>query len=127
MQTIKIKKIVESNLKLLDKIFALDEMIKGKYHVVLTKCGKSNCRCATGKKHSHTRVTWSENGKAINRSAPAEDKDWLIQMTTQYRQYMKLVKKIKTAQNTLLCELEIQAKKIIKKTMKEKKYLVVKK
>ena len=63
----------------------------------------------------------------ITRAAPEEDRDWLIHMTQQYKQYLKLEKKVKALQMALMTEMRVQAKKTIKKTMRRKKYLCIKK
>ena len=62
--------------------------LRGSFHRVYTRCGKSNCWCAKADKgHPHARLTWSEAGSCVTRKVPPTEKDRVAKLTHNYRQF----------------------------------------
>jgi hypothetical protein len=111
--------------KLIADLIRIKKMVKGSFCQIHVKCGKKNCRCSTGTKHSHWRMSIKENGKSFSRAVPPDEYEWIKEMTENYR-------KFKDLRNQLL-DMEIETKTILdsfeiemtKQAKKGKAYLAV--
>ena len=61
-------------------------MLRGSVVCHRRRCGKANCRRATGALHETTELSYSEDGKTHLVSLPAEHVDAVIAATTRYRE-----------------------------------------
>lgn len=123
------RKKIENNEKkrqeLIAELIQVRKMVKGSFCQIHVKCGKKNCWCAKGKGHTHWRMSLKENGKSFSRAVPIEEYKWIIEATTNYREFKKLRKQI--------LELETQTKNLLdayeiscaKESKKGKTYLDV--
>src|ERR1051326_4964273 len=74
--------------RLVRRILRHEQMLRGSFHQVYTRCGKSNCWCAKAKKgHPHARLTWSEKGAMMTRKVGASEQKAVIQLTATYKRF----------------------------------------
>lgn len=64
-------------------------MIQGSFYLLRRKCGKPNCRCASGPLHASWVLTRSENGKDRLYSVPKDQRARVRQEATEYRRYQR--------------------------------------
>lgn len=86
-------------------------MIRGSFHKTFTKCGRKECKCATGKGHPCQRITWREESKARTKGVPVSQEEWVRKMTKNYKDFRENRKKIKMLEvkiNSILNELEAE-------------------
>lgn len=77
-------------------------MVKGCVYRMERKCGKPNCRCATGKPHSSMVLSWSEAGRTRLLSLPEKRLDELRQLTKQYQRFRKARARLVQLHNKML-------------------------
>lgn len=108
----KLKQLLKRQEQLLERLLKSPPMVRGTFSQVQTRCGKPNCWCASSHKaHSHTRITWSKEGKLKTRKVPPDQIDLIRKLTNNYRQFRSLRRKIATLQTkirTLLDDLEAE-------------------
>lgn len=96
--------------QLVEQLLKTPPMVRGTFSRVQTRCGRPNCWCARSHKgHSHTRITWSKEGKLRTRKVPPDEIDQIRKLTENYRQFRSLRRKItvlQTQMRPLLDELE---------------------
>jgi hypothetical protein len=74
--------------RLLRQILRHEQMLRGSFHQVYTRCGKENCWCAKAKKgHPHTRLTWTEEGFMMTRKVGALERKVVLKLTEAYKQF----------------------------------------
>ena len=72
--------------RLLRQILQPRRILRGSFHQVYTRCGKSNCWCAKDKKgHPHARLTWSEEGTMMTRKVGASERKAVSKLTAAYK------------------------------------------
>jgi hypothetical protein len=91
-------------------------MFPGAFKEVYCKCGKKNCWCYKQKGHPFRRIIWSENGRSKTMTIPAEDVDWIKQVTENYCEFRRKCKEIKELQDGLKTLLDEYGKDILKKS-----------
>lgn len=64
-------------------------MIQGSFYLLRRKCGKPNCRCASGQLHSSWVLTRSENGKDRLYSVPKDQRARVRKEAAEYRRYQR--------------------------------------
>ena len=62
-------------------------MVQGSFYLLRRKCGKSNCRCATGQLHATYVLTRSEQGKDRLYTVPKEQRTQVRKRAAEYRRY----------------------------------------
>lgn len=77
-------------------------MVKGSVYRMERKCGKPNCRCATGKPHSSMVLSWSEGGRTRLLSVPEKRLDELKRLTKQYQRFRKARARLVQLHNKML-------------------------
>ena len=77
-------------------------MVKGSVYRMERKCGKLNCRCATGKPHSSMVLSWSEGGRTRLLSVPEKRLDELRQLTKQYQRFRRARARLVQLHNKML-------------------------
>jgi hypothetical protein len=70
---------------LLEDCFGREPLLPGSFYVLRRKCGKPNCRCARGKLHESTVLSYRGQGRPQNISPPPEQIDTLRTITDNYR------------------------------------------
>jgi len=119
---IKIKRRLEHQEQMLARLLKTPPMLRGTVSQVQTRCGKPNCWCARSPQgHSHTRITWSQDGKLKTRKVPPDQIDQIYQLTRNYRQFRSLRRKIaalQTEMRSLLDDMEREKDKEARKSLK---------
>ena len=64
-------------------------MVQGSFYLLRRKCGKPNCRCATGQLHASWVLTRSEAGQDRIYSVPKEQRAQVRQWALEYRRYQR--------------------------------------
>jgi len=66
-----------------------DPMVQGSFYLLRRKCGKPNCRCATGQFHAAYVLTRSEQGKDRLYMVPTEQRAQVRKWAAEYRRYQR--------------------------------------
>lgn len=64
-------------------------MVQGSFYLLRRKCGKPNCRCATGQLHTTYVLTRSEQGRDRLYRVPQDQRAQLRQWAAEYRRYQR--------------------------------------
>jgi hypothetical protein len=64
-------------------------MVQGSFYLLRRKCGKPNCRCASGQLHSTYVLTRSEQGRDRLYTVPKDQRAQVRQWTAEYRRYQR--------------------------------------
>jgi len=119
---IKIKRLLEHQEQMLARLLKTPPMLRGTVSQVQTRCGKPNCWCARSPQgHSHTRITWSKDGKLKTRKVPPDQIDQICQLTHNYRQFRSLRRKIAALQTEIRSLLDDMEREKVKEARKSRK------
>ncbi len=66
-----------------------EPMIRGSFYLLRRKCGKPNCRCATGQLHPAYVLTRSEAGKDRLYPVPKDQRAAVRQRAAEYRRFQR--------------------------------------
>ena len=66
-----------------------EPMIQGSFYLLRRKCGKPNCRCASGQLHCSWVLTRSEKGQDRLYSVPKEQRTRVRKEAAAYRRYQR--------------------------------------
>jgi hypothetical protein len=66
-----------------------DPMVQGSFYLLRRKCGKPNCRCASGQLHASWVLSRSEQGKDRLYSIPKDQRASLRRWAGEYRRYQR--------------------------------------
>ena len=66
-----------------------DPMVQGSFYLLRRKCGKPNCRCASGQLHGTWVLTRSEEGKDRLYTVPPDQRARVRQWAAEYRRYQR--------------------------------------
>lgn len=66
-----------------------DSMVQGSFYLLRRKCGKPNCRCASGQLHACWVLTRSELGKDRLYVVPQDQRARLRKWAAEYRRYQR--------------------------------------
>ena len=72
-----------------DALHRSDPMVQGSFYRLRRKCGKPNCRCASGHLHASWVLTRSEEGKDRLYSVPQEQRAQIRKEAAAYRRYQR--------------------------------------
>ena len=64
-------------------------MVRGSFYLLRRKCGKPNCRCATGQLHASYVLTRSEAGKDRLYPVPKDQRAQIRKWAAEYRRYQR--------------------------------------
>ena len=64
-------------------------MVQGSFYLLRRKCGKPNCRCATGQLHASWVLTRSEAGKDRIYPVPKDQRAQVRRWALEYRRYQR--------------------------------------
>src|SRR5512146_2272073 len=80
--------LLSRHSRLLRQLLRPQRILRGSFHQVYTRCGKSNCWCAKNKKgHPHARLTWSEEGTMMTRKVGASEQKAVIKLADAYKRF----------------------------------------
>lgn len=122
-----IEKIVsydEKRQELLSHIIVDRKMVRGSFCEIHVKCGK-NCRCNSGRGHTHKRMSLRENGKSFSRAVPREEYEWIQEMTDNFRDYRNMRRQLAKLEKEIHELLDQYEHKIVTQCKKGKLYLNV--
>lgn len=84
----KLQRLASDYGRLLRQILRHKQMLRGSFHQVYTRCGKTHCWCAKAKQgHPHTRLTWSEEGAMMTRKVGTADRKTVLKLTEAYKRF----------------------------------------
>jgi hypothetical protein len=63
--------------------------VQGSFYLLRRKCGKPNCRCATGQLHATYVLTRSEQGKDRLYAVPKEQRAQVRKWAAEYRRHQR--------------------------------------
>ena len=86
-----------------------DPMVQGSFYLLRRKCGKPNCRCATGQLHATYVLTRSERGKDRLYMVPKEQRAQVRQWAAEYRRYQRARAVLARRQAGLLARVDQMA------------------
>jgi len=66
-----------------------EQMVQGSFYLLRRKCGKPNCRCATGQLHAAYVLTRSEQGQDRLYTVPREQRARVRKWAAEYRRYQR--------------------------------------
>ena len=66
-----------------------DPMVQGSFYLLRRKCGKPNCRCASGTLHATWVLTRSEQGKDRLYTVPPNQRAPVRRWAAEYRRYQR--------------------------------------
>jgi hypothetical protein len=66
-----------------------EAMVQGSFYLLRRKCGKPNCRCATGQLHGCYVLTRSEQGKIRLYMVPKTERAQVRAWAAEYRRYQR--------------------------------------
>lgn len=69
-------------------------ILRGTLSILRNLCGKSNCKCAKGKKHQSLYVTQSRKGKRHSRCVPKALREKVKEWITRYHEIQDLLEKL---------------------------------
>lgn len=105
--------------RLLKQILRPQRILRGSFHRVYTRCGKSNCWCAKAKKgHPHARLTWSEQGTMMTRKVGASEQKAVIKLTGSYRRFCEQRRELTALELQIQNRLDDYEKALIHETRK---------
>ena len=64
-------------------------MVQGSFYLLRRKCGKPNCHCATGPRHTTYVLTRSEQGRDRLYTVPKDQRAQVRQWAAEYRRYQR--------------------------------------
>lgn len=84
-------------------------MVQGSFYLLRRKCGKPNCRCATGELHATYVLTRSEQGKDRLYTVPKEQRAHVRKWAAEYRRYQRARAVLARRQARLLALVDLMA------------------
>ena|SRR5256885_7547523 len=115
----KLLSLLSRHGRLLRQILRHQRILRGSFHQVYTRCGKSNCWCAKAKKgHPHARLTWSEEGTMMTRKVGASEQKAIIQLTDAYKRFSEQRRHLTVLEHQIQDKLDNYEKALIHETRK---------
>lgn len=122
----KLLTLLSDHDRLLKQLLRPQRILRGSFHEVSTRCGKSNCWCAKARKgHAHARLTWSEEGAMITRKVAAPEKKRILKLTDNYRQFGEQRRQLSTSEVKIQDRLDQYEKALIHETRKPLAFLAI--
>lgn len=101
-------------------------ILRGSFHQVYTRCGKTNCWCAKARKgHPHARLTWSEEGTIVTRKVPLGESKQVIRLTQSYRQFREQRRQLTALELKIQDRLDQYEKALIQEVRKPLSFLAI--
>jgi hypothetical protein len=122
----KLLTVLSDHSRLLKQLLRAPRILRGSFHEVYTRCGKSNCWCAKARKgHAHARLTWSEEGTFITRKVPAGATKQVVKLTENYRQFREQRRQLSALEVKIQDRLDQHEKALIKEVRKPLSFLAI--
>jgi hypothetical protein len=111
---------------LLKQLLRHQRILRGSFHEVYTRCGKSNCWCAKARRgHAHARLTWSQEGTMITRKVAAAERKPVVKLTNNYRQFCEHRRQLSALEVKIQDRLDQYEKALIHETRKPLAFLAI--
>ena len=105
--------------RLLRQILRREQMLRGSFHQVYTRCGKTNCWCAKAKKgHPHTRLTWTEEGVMMTRKVGTAERKAVLKLTEAYKRFGEQRRELIALHQQIQDRLDDYEKAIVRQSRK---------
>lgn len=115
----KLLNLLSTHTRLLKQMLRPRPLLRGSFHQVYTRCGKSNCWCAKAKRgHPHARLTWSQDGTMMTRKVGAAEQKAVIQLTENYKQFSEQRQQLTALQLQIKQRLDAYEEALINQTRK---------
>ena len=122
----KLLTLLSDHSRLLRQLLRLRSIMRGSFHQVSTRCGKSNCWCAKAAQgHVHARVTWSEEGTFITRKVPATEIKHVQKLTKNYRGFRRQRRQLVALESRIQDRLDQYEKALIREVRKPLSFLAL--
>ena len=122
----KLLTLLADHSRLLRQLLRLRSIMRGSFHQVSTRCGKSNCWCATARLgHAHARVTWSQEGTFITRKVPAAEIKHVLKLTKNYRSFRRQRRQLAALESRIQDRLDQYEKALIREVRKPLSFLAL--
>jgi len=98
-----IKKVSQQIDQIANEMINISHMIGGSFGLAYRRCGKANCWCSNKDKPGHPimRITFTEQRKSKSKTIPSKDKEWIKEMTDNYRYFRQYFQKLRQCENKL--------------------------
>lgn len=115
----KLRRLASDYGRLLRQILRYEQMLRGSFHQVYTRCGKENCWCAKAKQgHPHTRLTWSEAGVMVTRKVGASERQAVTKLTGAYKLFNEQRQELAALHQQIQSELDAFEDAVIRQSRK---------
>lgn len=115
----KLRTLASDYSRLLRQILRPEQMLRGSFHQVYTRCGKTNCWCAKAKQgHPHTRLTWTEEGVMMTRKVATTEQKAVLKLTQAYKQFGEQRRKLTALHLQIQDRLDDYEKAIVRQSRK---------
>ena len=122
----KLLTLLADHASLLKELLRLQSILRGSFHQVSTRCGKSNCWCAKARHgHSHARLTWSQEGTFITRKVPAAEIKHVLKLTKNYRSFRRRRRQLAALESRIQDRLDQYEKTLIREVRKPLSFLAL--
>ena len=114
-----VKKVTQQIDQIANEMINISHMIGGSFGFAYRRCGKANCWCSNKDKPGHpiVRITFTEQRKSRSKAIPSKDKEWIKEMTDNYRSFRQHFQELRQCENKLN-ELLNQFEQDVKKETK---------
>jgi hypothetical protein len=103
--------------RLLRQILRHQRLLRGSFHRVYTRCGKSNCWCAKAKRgHPHVRLSWSQEGAMMTRKVGSSEQKVVGKLTQIYKSFGQQRRQLRTLERQIQDRLDDYEKALLQET-----------
>ena len=115
----KLRTLASDYGRLLRQILRHQQMLRGSFHQVYTRCGKANCWCAQAKKgHPHTRLTWTEDGLMVTRKVGVSERKAVATLTDAYKMFGEQRRELTALHQRIQDRLDDYEKAVVRQSRK---------
>jgi hypothetical protein len=115
----KLRTLASDYGRLLRQILRPEQMLRGSFHQVYTRCGKMNCWCAKAKKgHPHTRLTWTEEAVMMTRKVGTAERKAVLKLTEAYKRFGEQRRQLTALHQQIQDRLDDYEKAIVRQSRK---------
>ena len=115
----KLRRLASDYGRLLRQILRHEQMLRGSFHQVYTRCGKENCWCAKAKEgRPHTRLTWSQAGVMMTRKVGTSERKAVGKLTSVYKHFSQQRQELAALHQKIQAELDAYEDAVITQSRK---------
>ena len=118
--------LLSAHGRVLKQLLGNQRILRGSFHQIYTRCGKTNCWCAKARKgHSHLRLSWSEEGTIITRKVPVGESKLVIKLTQNYRHFREQRRQLAALELKIQDRLDQYEKALVQQVRKPLSFLAI--